>query len=52
MMILVQEGQKRCIQILAKNKEALAQLAETLLQKETINGEDIKRILGERPTFT
>ena len=52
MMILVQEGQKRCIQILVKNKEALTQLAETLLQKETINGEDIKRILGERPTFT
>ena len=52
MMILVQEGQKRCIQILAKNNEALTQLAETLLQKETINGEDIKRILGERPTFT
>ena len=37
MLSLVNEGQKRCRDILAKNKEAVEKLAEMLLEKETIN---------------
>lgn len=37
MLDIVKEGQQRCKDILAENKEAVAKLAEMLLEKETIN---------------
>lgn len=47
-MTVVEEGRKRAIHVLEKNKDALKKLAELLLQKETINSDDIKKALGDR----
>lgn len=48
MMDLIEEGKKRATEVLNRNKEVLKQLAELLLEKETINSEDIIKTLGER----
>jgi ATP-dependent Zn protease len=51
MMAIVEEAKQRCKDILTEKKGIIEQLAEALLQKETINSEDIRSIMGERPKF-
>jgi len=48
---IIQETYKRTYQILEKNKDKLIQLAEELEEKEVLEEEDIKRILGDKATF-
>jgi ATP-dependent Zn protease len=51
MMSIIEEAKNRCRSILQEKKDVIQSLAESLLEKETINSEDIKRIMGERPKF-
>lgn len=51
MMAIVEEARQRCRDILSEKRGVIEQLAEALLQKETINSEDIRSIMGERPKF-
>ncbi len=46
---LVSEQYERAKRILTENKEKHAKLAELLLEKEVIFGEDLERIFGVRP---
>jgi cell division protease FtsH len=42
---LVNEARERAYQILTKNKAKLVQIADALMEKETLQGDDLKRIL-------
>ncbi len=46
---LIESAYKRTKEILLKNKDLLAQLANLLLEKEVIFKEDLERIFGARP---
>ncbi len=46
---LIENQYKRAIQVLMDNKNKLTELAELLLEKEVIFGDDLIRIFGERP---
>ncbi len=46
---IVEEAYKRAVDILKKNKKGLKQLAQQLLDKEVIFGEDLEKIFGKRP---
>ncbi len=46
---IVEEAYKRAVKILEKNKKGLKQLAQQLLDKEVIFGEDLEKIFGKRP---
>lgn len=46
---LVEQAYKKAIEILSENKEGLTQLAEKLVEKEVIFGEDLEVIFGKRP---
>jgi len=46
---LIETQYKRAIKILSENKEELTALAELLLEKEVIFGDDLVKIFGERP---
>ena len=49
MLLLVEQARARCKKVLNDQKEKVAALAEALLNKETINSDEIKALLGERP---
>ena len=51
MLAIVNEGTSRAKQILTEKREIVEQLTKELLEKETLNNEDILRIMGERPAF-
>ncbi|MEA3475714.1 MAG: ATP-dependent zinc metalloprotease FtsH [Candidatus Cloacimonadota bacterium] len=40
----IEEGYQLCKKILTENKDLLNKLADTLLQKETLNGEEVEKI--------
>jgi len=46
---LVEEQYQRAIGVINNNKDKLTELAELLLEKEVIFGDDLTRIFGERP---
>jgi cell division protease FtsH len=46
---IVETSYKRAIQVLTKNKKGLEKLANKLLDKEVIYGEDLEKIFGKRP---
>jgi cell division protease FtsH len=46
---IVEDAYARAVSILKENKEGLKQLAEKLLDKEVIFGEDLESIFGKRP---
>ncbi len=46
--IMIEEQYKRAVEVLSKNKEKLAELAEALLKNEVIFKEDLIKIFGER----
>ncbi|HIP26851.1 MAG TPA: ATP-dependent metallopeptidase FtsH/Yme1/Tma family protein [Flavobacteriaceae bacterium] len=46
---IIEEQYKRAIDVIEKNKSKLNELAELLLEKEVIFGDDLTRIFGERP---
>ena len=46
---LVESAYKNAISILSEHKEGLTKLAEKLLEKEVIFGEDLELIFGKRP---
>lgn len=46
---MVEKAYQRALQILRDNKEGLTKLAEKLLEKEVIFGEDLEHIFGKRP---
>ncbi len=46
---IVEEQYQRAIEVINNNKDKLTELAELLLEKEVIFGDDLKRIFGERP---
>uniref|UniRef100_A0A061RH61 AFG3 family protein n=1 Tax=Tetraselmis sp. GSL018 TaxID=582737 RepID=A0A061RH61_9CHLO len=46
---LLDEQYERCRQILTEKRELVASLAERLLEKEVVNGDDLVEILGPRP---
>ena len=45
-MLIVDEAKVRAKDIIKKNEKTLKKLAQMLIQKQTINSEDIKSILG------
>ena len=45
---IVEEAYRRAVDILKKNKEGLLKLAQQLLDKEVIFGEDLEKIFGKR----
>jgi cell division protease FtsH len=47
--LMIEEQYKRAIEILSKNKDKLAELAEALLIDEVIFKENLIKIFGERP---
>jgi cell division protease FtsH len=47
---LVEEAQKRAHHVIVTNREKMDQLVEELMKKETVEQEDIEKILGPRPT--
>ena len=47
--LLVEKAYKEAIDILTKNRDGLAQLAEKLIEKEVIFGDDLEIIFGKRP---
>ena len=49
---LIEEAYKRSFELLKKHKAGLTQLAEILLEKEVIFGDDLERIFGKRPWKT
>lgn len=51
MLSLVNEGTERANKIITEKREIVEQLAKELLEKETLNNDDILRIMGERPAF-
>jgi cell division protease FtsH len=46
---LIEEQYQRAIKVIGENKDKLTELAELLLEKEVIFGDDLTRIFGERP---
>ena len=46
---IVEEQYQRAIKVISDNKDKLTELAERLLEKEVIFGDDLKRIFGHRP---
>jgi len=50
---IVEECETRCTAILEKNKDGLHRLAETLLERETLSGDEVEILLrgGELPPF-
>lgn len=46
---IVEQQYQRALQLLRKNKEKLAELADYLLEKEVIFKDDLERIFGARP---
>jgi cell division protease FtsH len=46
---IVEKAYQRALQILRDHKDGLTQLAEKLLEKEVIFGEDLENIFGKRP---
>ena len=46
---IIEEQYQRAIEVIKQNKEKLTELAELLLEKEVIFGDDLNRIFGERP---
>ena len=46
---IVESSYKRAIKVLTKNRKGLEKLANKLLEKEVIFGEDLKNIFGKRP---
>jgi len=47
--LIIETQYKRAIQVIKDNKEKLTTLAELLLEKEVIFGDDLVKIFGERP---
>jgi cell division protease FtsH len=47
--LLIEKQYKRAIEVLKKHKDKLTVLAELLLEKEVIFGDDLVKIFGERP---
>src|SRR5690625_797133 len=48
-MDIINENYKRTFDLLNKHKDQLNEMAETLLDKEVLNYNDLREILGERP---
>ena len=46
---LIAESYRLTEEVLRKNKDALRKMAEALLEKETLNYEDVERLLGPPP---
>ena len=46
---IIEEQYKRAIKVITDNKDKLTELAELLLEKEVIFGDDLVKIFGERP---
>ncbi len=46
---IVESAYAKAVELLTDNKEGLIQLAEKLLEKEVIFGEDLEKIFGKRP---
>jgi cell division protease FtsH len=46
---IIEEQYKRAIKVVTDNKVKLTELAELLLEKEVIFGDDLVKIFGERP---
>ncbi|RTE52619.1 ATP-dependent metallopeptidase FtsH/Yme1/Tma family protein [Arenibacter aquaticus] len=46
---LIEEQYERAVDLLAKNKDKLTELAERLLEKEVIFKDDLEKIFGKRP---
>lgn len=47
--VMVDECYKRCVDILNTNRSKMESLARELLDKESLQREDLERILGPRP---
>lgn len=47
--LIVESAYTKAVQILTDNKEGLTQLANKLLEKEVIFGEDLENVFGKRP---
>ena len=47
--LLIETQYKRAIKVITENKDKLIELAELLLEKEVIFGDDLVKIFGERP---
>lgn len=46
---MIEEAYQKALKLLTDNKEGLTQLAEKLLEKEVIFGEDLEHVFGKRP---
>jgi len=46
---IIKKNHKRTYELLKKHKDELEKMANTLLEKEVINHNDIRELLGERP---
>lgn len=46
---IIEQQYQRAIELLAKNKDKLTELAERLLEKEVIFKDDLEKIFGKRP---
>jgi cell division protease FtsH len=46
--VLLENGQARCHQVLVQHRARLEALAEALLAKEVLSGEELKQMLGDR----
>lgn len=46
---MIEEAYQKALKLLRENKEGLIQLAEKLLEKEVIFGEDLEHVFGKRP---
>jgi cell division protease FtsH len=46
---LVEEGEKRAKEIIGENKVKMEELVKELMEKETIEQDEIIRVLGQRP---
>ncbi len=44
---ILREQEERCRQVLRRHRKGLELVARTLLEKETINGEDVRRLIAE-----
>jgi cell division protease FtsH len=49
---LIEEAYKRSFELLKKHKDGLTQLADILLEKEVIFGDDLEKTFGKRPWKT
>jgi len=47
--LIIETQYQRAIEVINNNKDKLTELAELLLEKEVIFGDDLTRIFGERP---